>query len=184
MRESDSQNKANSYFRLVVGVCGFLLLMFAVRAERLPIRIYTSADGLGSSFVSYLMRDSHGFLWFCTRDGLSRFDGSREVDAKSPLRSAIEAQLAGATAEENSRLLHSPVSGINLISVRVKNKTAYASFTRTDTTEFDKTDALRFRNSVRQTALQFPSVRRIEICLDGVSDFWRVGEKGKRKKCQ
>ena len=51
----------------------------AARAERLPIKIFTSADGLGSSFVNYLMRDSRGFLWVCTRDGLSRFDGSRFV---------------------------------------------------------------------------------------------------------
>lgn len=50
-----------------------------VGAGRLPIRIYTSADGLGSSFVDSLMRDSRGFMWFCTRDGLSRFDGSRFV---------------------------------------------------------------------------------------------------------
>lgn len=50
-----------------------------LRAERLPVRTYTSADGLGSSFVSSVMRDSRGFLWFCTRDGLSRFDGSRFV---------------------------------------------------------------------------------------------------------
>src|SRR5690242_12574901 len=48
-------------------------------AEHLPVKIYTSADGLGSSFVDYLMRDSRGFMWFCTRDGLSRFDGSRFV---------------------------------------------------------------------------------------------------------
>jgi signal transduction histidine kinase/ligand-binding sensor domain-containing protein len=52
-------------------------LVQSAHAERLPVRIFTSADGLGSSFVDYLMRDSHGFLWFCTRDGLSRFDGSR-----------------------------------------------------------------------------------------------------------
>jgi signal transduction histidine kinase/ligand-binding sensor domain-containing protein len=51
----------------------------AVKAERLPVRVYTSADGLGSSYVNYLMRDSHGFLWFATRDGLSRFDGSRFI---------------------------------------------------------------------------------------------------------
>ena len=50
-----------------------------VRAERLPVRVFTSADGLGSSFVNHLMRDSRGFLWFATRDGLSRFDGSRFV---------------------------------------------------------------------------------------------------------
>ena len=49
-------------------------------AKRLPVKIYTSADGLGSSFVDYLMRDSRGFMWFCTRDGLSRFDGSRFVN--------------------------------------------------------------------------------------------------------
>jgi ligand-binding sensor domain-containing protein/two-component sensor histidine kinase len=51
----------------------------SLRAERLPVRTYTSADGLGSSFVSSVMRDSRGFLWFCTRDGLSRFDGSHFV---------------------------------------------------------------------------------------------------------
>jgi signal transduction histidine kinase/streptogramin lyase len=55
---------------------GFAL---CVRAERLSIRIFTSADGLGSSFVNYLMRDSRGFMWFCTRDGLSRFDGARFI---------------------------------------------------------------------------------------------------------
>lgn len=55
-----------------------LLCSLAVaRAERLPVKIYTSADGLGSSFVNHLMRDRRGFLWFATRDGLSRFDGSR-----------------------------------------------------------------------------------------------------------
>ncbi len=58
-------------------------LLFApqgvTHAERLPVKIYTSADGLGSSFVDYLMRDSRGFMWFCTRDGLSRFDGSSFV---------------------------------------------------------------------------------------------------------
>src|SRR4051812_21246202 len=55
------------------------LAAISVRAERLPVKIYTSADGLGSSFVDFLMRDSRGFLWFCTRDGLSRFDGTRFV---------------------------------------------------------------------------------------------------------
>ncbi len=70
-----AQRKVISFF------CGLLWLFASVpaRAERLPVRIYTSADGLGSSFISYLMRDSHGFLWVCTRDGLSRFDGARFV---------------------------------------------------------------------------------------------------------
>ena len=51
----------------------------ATLAKTLPVRIFTAADGLGSSFINDLMRDSRGFLWFATRDGLSRFDGIRFV---------------------------------------------------------------------------------------------------------
>jgi len=46
-----------------------------VRAERLPIRAYTTADGLAHETVNRIVPDSRGFLWFCTADGLSRFDG-------------------------------------------------------------------------------------------------------------
>src|SRR5262244_874248 len=44
-------------------------------AERLPIKNYTTADGLAHNVVNRVVRDSRGFLWFCTREGLSRFDG-------------------------------------------------------------------------------------------------------------
>ncbi|HEY0434522.1 MAG TPA: two-component regulator propeller domain-containing protein, partial [Chitinophagaceae bacterium] len=43
--------------------------------EILPVRSYTTSDGLVSNFVQNIVRDSKGFLWFCTRGGLSRFDG-------------------------------------------------------------------------------------------------------------
>lgn len=46
-----------------------------VNGERLPIKTYTSADGLAHNVVNRVERDSRGFLWFCTREGLSRFDG-------------------------------------------------------------------------------------------------------------
>jgi ligand-binding sensor domain-containing protein/signal transduction histidine kinase len=45
------------------------------RAERLPIKTYTTADGLAHNDVNRIVRDSRGFLWFCTFEGLSRFDG-------------------------------------------------------------------------------------------------------------
>jgi ligand-binding sensor domain-containing protein/two-component sensor histidine kinase len=47
----------------------------SVRAERLPVRIYSSADGLAHNTVQCIVKDSRGFLWFCTPAGLSRFDG-------------------------------------------------------------------------------------------------------------
>ncbi|HYX28529.1 MAG TPA: two-component regulator propeller domain-containing protein [Pyrinomonadaceae bacterium] len=49
--------------------------MFPAFAERLPIRVYSTSEGLSGAFVNRIVRDSRGFLWFCTRSGLSRFDG-------------------------------------------------------------------------------------------------------------
>jgi ligand-binding sensor domain-containing protein/two-component sensor histidine kinase len=48
-------------------------------AERLPVKSYTASDGLAHDRIVRIVRDSHGFLWFCTADGLSRFDGRRFV---------------------------------------------------------------------------------------------------------
>src|SRR6266404_397544 len=56
-------------------VCLLLSLVSASQAEQLPIKSFTSAAGLAQDQVSRIVRDSFGFLWFCTSDGLSRFDG-------------------------------------------------------------------------------------------------------------
>jgi ligand-binding sensor domain-containing protein/signal transduction histidine kinase len=52
-------------------------------AERLPIRNFTTVEGLAHDRVKRIVRDSRGFLWFCTSDGLSRFDGERFVSYDS-----------------------------------------------------------------------------------------------------
>src|SRR5215471_1131230 len=52
-----------------------LISSFDITAERLPIKTYTTADGLAHNEVNRIVCDSRGFLWFCTREGLSRFDG-------------------------------------------------------------------------------------------------------------
>jgi signal transduction histidine kinase/ligand-binding sensor domain-containing protein len=46
-----------------------------VLAERLPTKVFTTAEGLANNVVNRIVRDSRGYLWFCTREGLSRFDG-------------------------------------------------------------------------------------------------------------
>src|SRR5213593_1666428 len=54
----------------------FLLLLPAfAHAERLPLKAYTVADGLPNNVINKIVRDSRGYLWFCTQEGLSRFDG-------------------------------------------------------------------------------------------------------------
>jgi ligand-binding sensor domain-containing protein len=64
--------------RVIRAILSLSLLLAAPRvaiSERLPIKTYTTADGLARDHVGRIVRDSHGFLWFCTLDGLSRFDG-------------------------------------------------------------------------------------------------------------
>jgi len=45
------------------------------RAERLPIKTYTTADGLPHDHINRIVQDSKGFIWLCTGEGLSLFDG-------------------------------------------------------------------------------------------------------------
>jgi signal transduction histidine kinase/ligand-binding sensor domain-containing protein len=63
---------------------GYALLILAllvargasVEARELPLRFFTTADGLGDNRVKRILLDSHGLLWICTSSGINRFDGS------------------------------------------------------------------------------------------------------------
>src|SRR5262245_49185872 len=63
------------------GSCALALALLvstdAARAERLPIKTYTTADGLPQLRVTALVSDSRGFLWIGGTAGLRRFDGQR-----------------------------------------------------------------------------------------------------------
>ncbi|MEP6703353.1 MAG: two-component regulator propeller domain-containing protein [Acidobacteriota bacterium] len=52
-----------------------MALAITASAERLAIKTYTVADGLLRDSVQKIKQDSRGFLWFCTAEGISRFDG-------------------------------------------------------------------------------------------------------------
>src|SRR4029079_1656127 len=55
---------------------GWLLLTaIVVRAEHLPVKTYTTADGLPRDSVTHIKQDSRGFIWMIAGDGISRFDG-------------------------------------------------------------------------------------------------------------
>src|SRR5579864_8531722 len=61
-------------------LCFLASAWMQAHAETLPIRAYTVAEGLAHDHVSRIYRDSHDFLWICTDEGLSRFDGRRFVN--------------------------------------------------------------------------------------------------------
>lgn len=63
------------YLRLFAALVLNIFFVFSADAERLPVKTYTTADGLPRDEVSRVRQDSQGFLWFCTHEGISRFDG-------------------------------------------------------------------------------------------------------------
>ena len=54
---------------------GLLTSCWPVCGAQLPLRRYTTADGLANNAVYSIVSDARGFLWFATGEGLSRFDG-------------------------------------------------------------------------------------------------------------
>ena len=70
---STHRNEIVCWTLMAIGAVSFALS--DAKAERLPIKTYTTTDGLAHNSVNRIVRDSRGFLWFCTNEGLSRFDG-------------------------------------------------------------------------------------------------------------
>lgn len=61
--------------RLVFTLAVVLCCCFQSVAQQLLFRNYTVAEGLPSSTVRAITQDRQGYLWFGTKNGLSRFDG-------------------------------------------------------------------------------------------------------------
>src|SRR5690242_13706467 len=64
-------------FLRFTGICAIVLFASSrlAHSEQMPLKHYTTADGLSRDGVNRIVRDSRGFLWFATHEGLSRFDG-------------------------------------------------------------------------------------------------------------
>src|SRR5215510_3107687 len=67
---------AHALVSLII-VVSLALTVADARAEQLPVKAYTLENGLAHNRVKRIVQDSRGFLWFCTADGLSRFDGNQ-----------------------------------------------------------------------------------------------------------
>src|SRR5215213_3109536 len=71
-----AMSASRRFFGGSIAILTLLLLgLNGTKAEQLPIRTYTTADGLARDRVYKIVADPRGFLWFCTYDGISRFDG-------------------------------------------------------------------------------------------------------------
>jgi signal transduction histidine kinase/ligand-binding sensor domain-containing protein/CheY-like chemotaxis protein len=53
----------------------FILMTLSTAAQSLKFDHLTVSDGLSQSVVPCILQDSQGFMWFCTEDGLNKYDG-------------------------------------------------------------------------------------------------------------
>lgn len=99
---------------------------------------------------------------------------TREVDGKAPLRATIEAFIVGPTAEEEAKGFAGLVYGdMKLVSVKLKNGKARIDFTREIRDDYNPGDleTLRFEDGLIRTAKQFPSVKKVIVCVNGYNEF-------------
>lgn len=136
-----------------------LLLLFAlpINAQRLPIRHYDVVDGLAHSRVGAIYQDRKGYLWFGTREGLSRFDGYRFTNYG--INDGLGQIIVNAIAEDRqgrlwvgtngggiSRLLDDPQenSSLRLSKSPSGSRQKFISFRVGDTTHSNQVNALVF----------------------------------------
>jgi hypothetical protein len=102
--------------------------------------------------------------------------------AVAPLRQTLLALLAGPTAAEKSRGYSDVSFGIKLTGVRIKGGVVRADFTMPRGAAFSGDNSpFYFRDAVEFTAKQFPGVKEVVVCLDGVLDFWSESDEPPRK---
>jgi len=65
--------------------CAVVSATAMLRAERLPLRKFSIADGLPNDSVSRIFCDSRGYVWFVMPESVTRFDGNRFTSLESPL---------------------------------------------------------------------------------------------------
>ena len=52
-----------------------IIFSFCTKGQEMVVRMYTAKEGLPSTYVYDAYQDKLGYLWVCTYDGVSRFDG-------------------------------------------------------------------------------------------------------------
>jgi spore germination protein GerM len=163
--------------RLIIKILAVAILL---TASILPTQAQSSSPKKTVEVKIYLLKTGADNAKYPS--GL--FAVKRNIDRKSPLRSALETLTEGATAEEAEQNLASSTFGIKLVSVRIKNKTAYTRFTMPEEARFPGDNApFIFQEAVEKTALQFRGVKKVVVCLDGELDFGSEDEDAKPKPC-
>ncbi|MGM9479008.1 hybrid sensor histidine kinase/response regulator transcription factor [Pedobacter sp. GSP4] len=108
-----------------------LLIVFSlenVHAQNLKFKHVTVEDGLSNSTIECIFQDHRGFIWFGTRDGLNKYDGSQlTVYKHSKNPNSISDNFIRCIFEDQHHTLWIGTSdGLNRFNAEKNNFTTYA----------------------------------------------------------
>jgi len=96
----------------------------------------------------------------------------RTVDAKSPLRSALEWLFEPKiTPEEEKQKIYEVTFGMKFEGVVLKNGTATVRFSETKNSNYGTSGGGIFSDAIKKTVKQFPNVKRVKICVVGETNL-------------
>ncbi len=129
--------------------------------------------------ISSQLKEVEVYFHFIGTDGTESkiLPLKRKVSAKTPLLPAIEELLKAPTAAEQKLGYHSAgYDDMKLVSVKLKNGTARIDFSRElekDRSDYNPGDLLTlgFESAVIKTAKQFPAIKKVLVCVNGMNEF-------------
>jgi len=118
-----------SFFKHIFNLLAYCCCGLVLHAQNYQFKTFTTKDGLSSNYVSYVYKDTRGFLWCSTPNGLNRFDGNAfDVFNNNPADSTTIASNSIQTIYEDSRrqLWIGTLSGISLYHPRTQSFSNYS----------------------------------------------------------
>ncbi len=97
---NNSQNLLKTFCSLF-----FILLITYGHAQTFPITRYTSHEGLAQMQVVSTYRDSRGFLWVGTKNGLNKYDGTKFVTYRRADGDSIASSMVSQITEDSKGVL-------------------------------------------------------------------------------
>lgn len=106
----------SSLYVRILGVALWGMLCGTLHGQPMQIQHLTVKDGLSQSSPYHMLKDSRGFLWLGTQDGVNRFDGHRfrvyKPDARNP-HSLKGVNVAGIVEDKKGNIWVGTEEGLN-----------------------------------------------------------------------